>query len=112
MIVHHILSPHYHAGSVAAHHAFLGCAYAERFHNQKIKAFFRDAMYGENREKIVRQWVLSKVPRTLSRIIVFSVWWMLLGQVVTLVQATKDDAESVLRSIDRRVASDRGLPRL
>jgi len=46
----------------------LGCAYVERFHNKKIKAFFRDAVYGENRERIVTQWVLSKVPCSRSLI--------------------------------------------
>ena len=55
-----VASSWHHSGTVAAHHAFLGCAYFERFHNQKIKAFFRETMYAETREKIVINWVLSK----------------------------------------------------
>jgi len=38
----------------------LGCAYFERFHNQKIKAFFRETVYADTREKIVINWVLNK----------------------------------------------------
>jgi hypothetical protein len=55
-------SPHV-TGSVASHHAFLGCAYFERFHNQKIKAYFRETVYAETRERIVINWVLNKVSK-------------------------------------------------
>ncbi len=48
-------------GSVASRHAFLGCAYVERFHNQKIKSYFRESVYAETRERIVINWVLNNV---------------------------------------------------
>lgn len=70
-------------GTVAAHHTFLGCAYFERFHNQKIKAFFRETVYADTREKIVINWVLNK--------------------------ATKGDPHSVLASIDSYSASEENL---
>jgi hypothetical protein len=66
-----LVSSWQHSGTVAAHHAFLGCAYFERFHNQKIKAFFRETVYAETREKIVINWVLNKASCTVAVYILF-----------------------------------------
>ncbi len=87
------------AGTVAAHHAFLGCAYFERFHNQKIKAFFRESVYAETRERIVINWVLNKAS--------FLSWLndcVSVIKVRLLMQATKNDPKSVLQAIDSYVA--------
>jgi hypothetical protein len=60
-MLNHVVYSWNYSGNVAAHHAFLGCAHFERFHNQKTKAFFRETVYAETREKIVINWVLNKV---------------------------------------------------
>lgn len=90
-----VASSRHHSGTVAAHHAFLGCAYFERFHNQKIKAFFRETMYAETREKIVINWVLSKARALAVAFLIF------LGCLYSFfTQATKGNASSVLAAID------------
>ncbi len=89
-------------GSVASHHAFLGCAYFERFHNQKIKAYFRESVYSETRERIVINWVLNKVSKRMSACL--SSPCLLVSDPIPYVQATKGNAESVLEAIDRCVA--------
>jgi hypothetical protein len=83
----------------------LGCAYFERFHNRKTKAFFREFVYAETRERIVINWVLNKVRRTLfcfrARFFIRLCEFVLRTEFFCLlVQATKGSPNAVLAAID------------